>query len=128
MRRDSIFYKLFQQSPILLFELLTKPSINAEIIGLIQSQSKNPSLKLTGYFYHQKMKQLELCISVRYGFRKTNSLIKGYLRNLYCISTAIVQDLAIGKQRSFTLHVVLNKAIFIPIGHYLIVTKYNEFI
>ncbi|MHC5727765.1 MAG: DUF2887 domain-containing protein, partial [Nostoc sp.] len=30
MRRDSIFYKLFQQSPTLLFELLTNPPTNAE--------------------------------------------------------------------------------------------------
>jgi Protein of unknown function (DUF2887) len=29
MRRDSIFYKLFQQSPTLLFELLTNPPANA---------------------------------------------------------------------------------------------------
>ncbi len=30
MRRDSIFYKLFQQSPTLLFELLTNPPENAD--------------------------------------------------------------------------------------------------
>lgn len=30
MRRDSIFYKLFQQSPTLLFELLTNPLTNAD--------------------------------------------------------------------------------------------------
>jgi hypothetical protein len=30
MRRDSIFYKLFQQSPTLLFELLTNPPSNAD--------------------------------------------------------------------------------------------------
>ncbi|MBD1865788.1 DUF2887 domain-containing protein [Cyanobacteria bacterium FACHB-471] len=29
MRRDSIFYKLFQQSPTLLFELLSHPPANA---------------------------------------------------------------------------------------------------
>nr|MBW4477660.1 Rpn family recombination-promoting nuclease/putative transposase [Tolypothrix brevis GSE-NOS-MK-07-07A] len=29
MRRDTIFYKLFQQSPTLLFELLTNPPANA---------------------------------------------------------------------------------------------------
>lgn len=29
MRRDSIFYKLFQQYPALLFELLTNPPFNA---------------------------------------------------------------------------------------------------
>ncbi|WP_371261546.1 DUF2887 domain-containing protein [Rivularia sp. PCC 7116] len=29
MRRDSIFYKLFQQYPSLLFELLTNPPDNA---------------------------------------------------------------------------------------------------
>ncbi|MGD1911312.1 MAG: DUF2887 domain-containing protein [Rivularia sp. (in: cyanobacteria)] len=29
MRRDSIFYKLFQQYPALLFELLTNPPENA---------------------------------------------------------------------------------------------------
>ncbi len=30
MRRDSIFYKLFQQSPTLLFELLTNSPLNAK--------------------------------------------------------------------------------------------------
>ncbi|NCJ08657.1 DUF2887 domain-containing protein, partial [Synechococcales cyanobacterium C] len=30
MRRDSIFYKLFQQSPSLLFELLSEPPANAQ--------------------------------------------------------------------------------------------------
>ncbi|MFN6538349.1 MAG: DUF2887 domain-containing protein, partial [Nostoc sp. EkiNYC01] len=30
MRRDSIFYKLFQQSPTLLFELLTERPKNAD--------------------------------------------------------------------------------------------------
>nr|WP_317110558.1 DUF2887 domain-containing protein [Chroococcidiopsis sp. SAG 2025] len=30
MRRDSTFYKLFQQSPTFRFELLTKSPVNAE--------------------------------------------------------------------------------------------------
>lgn len=30
IRRDSIFYKLFQQSPSLLFELLTNPPSNED--------------------------------------------------------------------------------------------------
>ncbi|MBN3874438.1 MAG: DUF2887 domain-containing protein [Nostoc sp. JL33] len=30
MRRDSIFYKLFQQSPTLLFELVANPPTNAD--------------------------------------------------------------------------------------------------
>ncbi|TVP63925.1 MAG: DUF2887 domain-containing protein [Nodularia sp. (in: Bacteria)] len=39
MRRDSIFYKLFQQSPTLLFELLTTAPTNADAYRWILRQA-----------------------------------------------------------------------------------------
>lgn len=50
MRRDSIFYKLFQQSPSLLFELLTNPPINAESYRFDSVAVKEPKFEIDGVF------------------------------------------------------------------------------
>ncbi|BAY21434.1 hypothetical protein NIES2100_11880 [Calothrix sp. NIES-2100] len=50
MRRDSIFYKLFQQSPSLLFELLTNPPINAESYRFDSVAIKEPKFEIDGVF------------------------------------------------------------------------------
>lgn len=50
MRRDSIFYKLFQQSPNLLFELLTNPPINADSYKFDSVAVKEPRLEIDGVF------------------------------------------------------------------------------
>jgi predicted transposase/invertase (TIGR01784 family) len=50
MRRDSIFYKLFQQSPTLLFELLTNPPINAEEYKFDSVAVKEPKFEIDGVF------------------------------------------------------------------------------
>ena len=50
MRRDSIFYKLFQQSPTLLFELLTEPPINAESYRFDSVAVKEPKFEIDGVF------------------------------------------------------------------------------
>ncbi len=50
MRRDSIFYKLFQQSPSLLFELLTNPPINAEAYRFDSVAVKEPKFEIDGVF------------------------------------------------------------------------------
>ncbi len=50
MRRDSIFYKLFQQSPSLLFELLTNPPINAGEYRFDSVAVKEPKFEIDGVF------------------------------------------------------------------------------
>ncbi|MBW4630947.1 MAG: Rpn family recombination-promoting nuclease/putative transposase [Iphinoe sp. HA4291-MV1] len=50
MRRDSIFYKLFQQSPTLLFELLTNPPANAQAYRFDSVAVKEPKFEIDGVF------------------------------------------------------------------------------
>jgi predicted transposase/invertase (TIGR01784 family) len=50
MRRDSIFYKLFQQSPTLLFELLTNPPANADEYRFDSVAVKEPKFEIDGVF------------------------------------------------------------------------------
>jgi predicted transposase/invertase (TIGR01784 family) len=50
MRRDSIFYKLFQQSPQLLFELLIDPPENAEAYRFDSVAVKEPKFEIDGVF------------------------------------------------------------------------------
>jgi predicted transposase/invertase (TIGR01784 family) len=50
MRRDSIFYKLFQQSPTLLFELLTNPPKNAALYRFDSVAVKEPKFEIDGVF------------------------------------------------------------------------------
>ncbi|MDY6896546.1 MAG: Rpn family recombination-promoting nuclease/putative transposase [Cyanobacteriota bacterium] len=50
MRRDSIFYKLFQQYPSLLFELLTNPPENASEYKFDSVAVKEPKFEIDGVF------------------------------------------------------------------------------
>lgn len=50
MRRDSIFYKLFQQSPILLFDLLNTPPDNAAGYRFESVAVKEPKFEIDGVF------------------------------------------------------------------------------
>lgn len=50
MRRDSIFYKLFQQSPALLFELLATPPTNANAYRFDSVAIKEPKFEIDGVF------------------------------------------------------------------------------
>ncbi|MBD2299140.1 DUF2887 domain-containing protein [Nostoc sp. FACHB-190] len=50
MRRDSIFYKLFQQSPSLLFSLLANPPSNADEYIFDSVAVKEPKFEIDGVF------------------------------------------------------------------------------
>ncbi|MFB2837246.1 Rpn family recombination-promoting nuclease/putative transposase [Floridanema evergladense] len=50
MRRDSIFYKLFQQSPTLLFDLLATPPANASRYRFDSVAVKEPKFEIDGVF------------------------------------------------------------------------------
>jgi predicted transposase/invertase (TIGR01784 family) len=50
MRRDSIFYKLFQQYPSVLFQLLTNPPDNADVYRFDAVAVKEPKFEIDGVF------------------------------------------------------------------------------
>ncbi|MBK1989973.1 Rpn family recombination-promoting nuclease/putative transposase [Sphaerospermopsis aphanizomenoides BCCUSP55] len=50
MRRDSIFYKLFQQYPFVLFQLLENPPQNAELYKFDSVAVKEPKFEIDGVF------------------------------------------------------------------------------
>lgn len=50
MHRDSIFYKLFQQFPGLLFELLENPPVNADSYRFDSVAVKEPRFEIDGVF------------------------------------------------------------------------------
>jgi predicted transposase/invertase (TIGR01784 family) len=50
MRRDSIFYQLFRQSPSLLFELLPQPPANAQSYVFESIEVKETSFRIDGVF------------------------------------------------------------------------------
>ncbi|HEY9852363.1 MAG TPA: Rpn family recombination-promoting nuclease/putative transposase [Leptolyngbyaceae cyanobacterium] len=50
MRRDSIFYQLFQQSPQILFELLEDPPANAQNYRFDSVAVKEPKFEIDGVF------------------------------------------------------------------------------
>ena len=50
MKRDSIFYQLFRQSPTLLFELLPNPLENAQAYRFDSVAVKEPRFEIDGVF------------------------------------------------------------------------------
>lgn len=55
MRRDSIFYKLFQQFPPLLFQLLPSPPPNADTYRFDSVAVKEPKFEIDGVFLPNKV-------------------------------------------------------------------------
>ena len=50
MRRDTIFYQLFQQSPTLLFDLIPQPPIDAERYIFDSIEVKETAFRIDGVF------------------------------------------------------------------------------
>jgi predicted transposase/invertase (TIGR01784 family) len=50
MRRDTIFYQLFRQSPTLLFELISQPPVDAERYTFDSVKVKETSFRTDGVF------------------------------------------------------------------------------
>jgi predicted transposase YdaD len=82
MRRDSIFYKLFQQSPTLLFELLENPPANASEYKFDSVAVKEPKFEIDGVFLPPE---------------NADAGVVYFCENPHYISTAIVTGLVIGK-------------------------------
>jgi predicted transposase/invertase (TIGR01784 family) len=50
MRRDTIFYQLFRQSPTLLFDLISQPPIDADCYSFDSVEVKETSFRIDGVF------------------------------------------------------------------------------
>lgn len=74
MRRDSIFYKLFQQSPTLLFELLTNPPTNAEAYRFDSVAVKEPKFEIDGVFLPPEDESLGIVYFCEVQFQKDEQL------------------------------------------------------
>lgn len=74
MRRDSIFYKLFQQSPNLLFELLTNSPINADSYRFDSVAVKEPKFEIDGVFLPPENEGIGVVYFCEVQFQKDESL------------------------------------------------------
>lgn len=105
MKRDSIFYKLFQQSPSLLFQLLKTPPSNAEAYSFDCVVIKEPKFEIDGVFLPPetgKPGTVFFCVRVacrqaQCSFRKKKCCMKDYLPKPIFIFTATVTNLMTGK-------------------------------
>nr|WP_322743671.1 DUF2887 domain-containing protein [Romeria gracilis] len=78
MRRDSIFYHLFQQSPELLFELLDNPPANAQDYRFDAVAVKEPRFEIDGVFLPPESESpgvVYFCVGV--ACRRHSSAAKG---------------------------------------------------
>lgn len=74
MRRDSIFYKLFQQSPSLLFELLRNPPNNASEYKFDSVAVKEPKFEIDGVFLPPENESLGAVYFCEVQFQKDERL------------------------------------------------------
>lgn len=74
MRRDSIFYKLFQQYPALLFELLKNPPANANEYKFDSVAVKEPKFEIDGVFIPPENKSLGVVYFCEVQFQKDERL------------------------------------------------------
>lgn len=74
MRRDSIFYKLFQTNPALLFELLTNPPENANQYRFDSVAVKEPRFEIDGVFLPPENDSLDVVYFCEVQFQKDERL------------------------------------------------------
>jgi predicted transposase/invertase (TIGR01784 family) len=74
MRRDSIFYKLFQQYPSLLFELLTNRPANADTYRFDSVAVKEPKFEIDGVFLPPESDQPGIVYFCEVQFQKDEQL------------------------------------------------------
>ena len=74
MRRDSIFYQLFQQSPQLLFELLENPPANAQNYRFDSVAVKEPKFEIDGVFLPPELETPGIVYFCEVQFQKDEQL------------------------------------------------------
>ena len=83
MRRDSIFYKLFQQYPPLLFELLTNPPENASEYTFDSKAVKETKFEIDGVFVPPENQSPGVVYFVEVQFQKDEKLYERMLAESY---------------------------------------------
>jgi predicted transposase/invertase (TIGR01784 family) len=83
MRRDSIFYKLFQQSPTLLFELLTNPPENAGEYRFDSVAVKEAKFEIDGVFLPPESKNPGVVYFCEVQFQKDELLYERVFAESY---------------------------------------------
>ncbi len=98
MRRDLIFYQLFVQSPILLFDLIPYPPKNAQQYIFDAIEVKETRKQRLGWMvYLFRPIHLELFISVRYNSKLMSYYMSECLLKLASTPTVIAIYFSIGK-------------------------------
>lgn len=83
MRRDSIFYQLFQQSPELLFELLDHPPTNARFYRFESVAVKEPTFEIDGVFLPPESDSPGVVYFCEVQFQKDNQLYERLFAELF---------------------------------------------
>jgi predicted transposase YdaD len=96
MRRDSIFYKLFQQFPPLLFQLLETPPPNPNEYRFDSVAVKEPKFEIDGVFLPATVDGVVYFCEVQ--FQTDEKLYERTFAESFLSFTVIAKDLATGKQ------------------------------
>ncbi|MGL6337852.1 MAG: Rpn family recombination-promoting nuclease/putative transposase, partial [Waterburya sp.] len=83
MRRDSIFYKLFQQCPTLLFELILNPPANADEYKFDSVAVKEPRFEIDGIFLPPESDTPGVVYFCEVQFQKDERLYERVFAELY---------------------------------------------
>nr|WP_232826188.1 Rpn family recombination-promoting nuclease/putative transposase [Cyanothece sp. BG0011] len=83
MRRDSIFYKLFQTYPPLLFELLTNPPENASEYRFDSVAIKEPRFEIDGVFLPPENESSGIVYFCEVQFQKDEKLYERLFAELF---------------------------------------------
>jgi predicted transposase/invertase (TIGR01784 family) len=83
MRRDSIFYQLFQQSPTLLFELLETAPINASDYRFDAVAVKEPKFEIDGVFLPPETNDPGIIYFCEVQFQKDNRLYERFFAEVF---------------------------------------------
>ncbi|MFB2879921.1 Rpn family recombination-promoting nuclease/putative transposase [Floridanema aerugineum] len=83
MRRDSIFYKLFQQSPTLLFDLLPTPPANASEYRFDSVAVKEPKFEIDGVFLPPETENTKIIYFCEVQFQKDERLYERLFAEIF---------------------------------------------
>jgi predicted transposase YdaD len=89
VRRDAIFYKLFQRSPGLLFELIEQPPTTARNYRFESVEIKEPTFRIDGVFLPPPDATPQIIFFAEVQFQKDELLYHRFFQNrcYICIET-----------------------------------------
>ncbi len=124
MRRDSIFYKLFQQFPGLLFDLLDDQPENAQGYRFDSVSIKEPRFEIDGVFLPPDSETPGTVYFTEVQFQKDEQLYERVFGESFVYFIAIDIAFRIGKLPLFIPRGVWSNRTLIPIAHCSIVTRF----